>query len=660
MHKIKSLGLFSLAVFGGAAGLAANARAADVVLAPVLVRGDSLQELDADSPANPFRVAPSSRASVQVLTAEDIAAFKPRDVFDLLAHAVGVFPMYQGRKVPVHLQIRGDTNYAFIIDGAYLERDTGARILGNLPVSAIEQVEVVRDSTALSLGPMVNFTSPSGAPNDGFIVIRTKRPTRSGGQFKASVESFGTESIDISGAVASEENYLGGVFRQFSTDGPKDQYAAADSLSGLVKGGFRRERLAFDAMAYHDSGSFQFQRADQAISTAALTNMKWSFDPIETTLLVANARLNWNDEHTSLLSFHYNELKSTFQQGSFSSPVVTLHDNKEETWGGSLRHTFRYGNTLLQLGGQFNHWETPTGQLFYEYNPRREEIIGGFVQAEQRLFDDRLTLDGAYRRDQKKVIEGVDSYGHAMSYPNSVIHDRLMPVAEFLSLGASWKPLKEWLLNLRYAYGHQGANISVVTDPGVVLGDETQQKYEISTSYGGFEYIKPKFSLFQTDVSNYKYPTRFDSVTQQAVYAQADASRSGFELEFTGHLGQATHWHLAWTHFIKDNMVDDHGRSAPDNLGVFDVSHQWGAWEFNGALQRVDTYTSNFFSPGGEVRPIGDYTRLDLNATRSLRIAELPVKLSIYGRNVSGEKYQTQLGYRAPGAIFGTSLEVSF
>jgi len=642
-------------------GIASQAALADEpVLPDVLVRAKVGESLSEDSIANPFRVSPSSRSSVQILGQEEIAALNPRDVFDLLSHAVGVLPMSQGRKVPMHVQIRGDVNFAYIIDGAYLERDTGSRLLASLPLSAIERIEVVRDSTALSLGPMINFTSPSGAPNDGFIVIRTKQPTRSGGMVKGGVENRDTWSADVGGAVVGDGWYVGANGRRFSSEGPDDAHSARDSETGLAKAGFRREKASLDVLAYRDNAEFQFQRADASQSTAALVNMRWSFDPIQTTLFALNGRASWNDENTTLLSVYRNELRAMFQQGSFVAPAVTSHDNTDTTWGASLRHSFRRGGTLLQVGGQYAHWETPTGQLFYEYNPREEKILGGFIQVEQRLFGDRLTLDGAYRRDQKTVVLGVDSYGHAMSFTNSVIRDRKMPVAQFLSLGASWKPAADWLVNARYAYGKQSANLGVVAEVGVALGDEAQRKYELSIAYRGFAWLVPKLTVFRTEVDNYKYPTRFDAATQQAVYDQMDARRTGVELDLSGHLAGSLRWHLAWTHIPDNNLVDDHGRTAPTNLGVFDVSYGIGAWEINGAIQRVGGYASNFFSPGGVFAPIGNFTRYDLSLARNFKFVSTPLKLMIYGRNLSDEKYQTQLGYRDPGRVVGVSAELSF
>jgi outer membrane cobalamin receptor len=648
--------LAALCLLGGAA----SATHAQGTLPPVEVRASQFEELGPDSTANPYRVAPSSRTSVQTLTADDIAAANPRDVFDLLGHAVGVVPLYQGRKVPVHLQIRGESNFAYIIDGAYVERDTGARILGSLPVSAIERVEIVRDATALTLGPMVNFASPSGAANDGFIVIRTRKPPRTGGQAKALAESNDTYALEAGAAWRGEQGgYLAAAGRTHDTDGPSDAHAARNGDTVLAQAGFADERLSVDLLAYRDHGSIELQRAD-ASGGAVMADQKWAFEPIETTLFALNAALPWNSEQTTLLAVSRNQLTATLRQASFTSSAFSLHDNEETTSGASLRHSWRRGGTLLQAGLQYNHWRTPTGQLFYEFNPRDEEMTSGFLQAEQKLLGDTLVLDGAVRSDRKKIILGVDSYGHFAAYNGSAIRDRTLPAADFLSLGASWRVRPSWLLNARFAHGTQSAGIGVRTEPGVTLGEEIQRKYELAAVYSGWAaYFTPQFTLFHTEVENYKYPTRFDAATQQAVFGQTDARKTGFELQAHGRLGEDTRWHAGWTHMAHNRMVDDHGRTAPRDQAVLDATQAWGRWELRGALQYVSAFASSF--PTGQAfRKIGDFTRLDLSAAWHLQLGALPATLVFYGRNVTDKRYRTQVGFEEPGATWGFSAQVTF
>lgn len=629
-------------------------------LAPVEVRADHQDELDPDSLANPYRVAPSSRPSVQTLGADEIAAYAPRDVFDLLNHAVGVLPLYQGRKVPMHLQIRGEGNFAYIIDGAYIERDTGARILAALPLDAIEHVEIVRDATALTLGPLVNFASAAGAPNDGFIVIRTRKPKRTGGHLKAQVEGEGTTALEGGAAWHGEQGaYAGAVLRGFDTDGQTDAHTARDNLTALALGGIAQDRYALDLTAFRDHGKFDFQRAN-AQAGAVMANQKWSFDPIGTTLFALNARWSWDDRQTTLFSVYRNELKATFQQGSFASNAVVLHANEETSTGVALKHGLRLGDTLLQAGLQYNHWETPTGQLFYEYAPRDEEIASGFMLAEHKLLGGALVLDGAYRADQKNILKGVDSYGHSSAYNASTFTDRRLPIAQFVSLGASWTPLPDWAYTARYAYGAQSGNLAVYTDVGTVLHDEVQNKAEVSARYAGLaEWVEPQLTLFYAHDENYKYPVRFDNTTQQAIFAEATAHKTGLEFSLHGHLGEDTRWHLGWTHLFYDPMVDDHGRTAPRNLAVMNLTHDWKRWEFQGALQYVDAFSSNF-PTGGAYKPIGDFVRLDLSASHRFALDGRPVTLMLYGRNVGDAHYSTQVGFDDPGAVWGASAQIDF
>ena len=232
-------------------------------------------DLGADSVANPYRVAPSSRQHTQTFTKADIERLNPKNVFDLLTQATGVLPTYMGRKHVFKLNIRGDSNFGFIIDGAYLPSFIGGRILQSLPVSAIEQIDIVRDGGALTLGPLTDYLSASGALNSGFIVIRTRRPVKTEVDARTAIESYGTQKASVfTGTTFDSKSiksngwygYVAGVGGYATTDGPDGWNMWADSKNlmgkiGLGKGGFFTE-----AMVYKDYGSFGFERGTTALA----------------------------------------------------------------------------------------------------------------------------------------------------------------------------------------------------------------------------------------------------------------------------------------------------------------------------------------------------------------------------------------------------------
>ena len=138
---------------------------------------------------NPFRTTLSSVNHTQTIGRDEIEQLRPRDVFELLNNASGVVATQGSRKGFSGLTIRGDSNFRWIVDRIYLQPTMASRILRSLPVMAIEEVKVVRGGSALTLGPMVGSASPGGAPVDGFVIVRTRKPAKAEMQLRAATES---------------------------------------------------------------------------------------------------------------------------------------------------------------------------------------------------------------------------------------------------------------------------------------------------------------------------------------------------------------------------------------------------------------------------------------------------------------------------------------
>lgn len=90
------------------------------------------------------------------------------------------------------------------------------------------------------------------------------------------------------------------------------------------------------------------------------------------------------------------------------------------------------------------------------------------------------------------------------------------------------------------------------------------------------------------------------------------------------------------------------------------LSHQAGGVESNLILSYLGPYENNFLSVGGIYRPVGNYTRLDLNVSYPFTVRAARLRATLYGRNILDERYVTIAGWQDQGAVCGGKLDVSF
>ncbi len=645
--------------------------AEEPTLPEVLVTGDRVMQLEKKYPdlqkdheLNPYRVAPSSRLSVQTFSAADIETIKPIDIFDLLNHAVGVLTLYKGRKIPYSVRIRGDLYFAYIIDGVYLQSESGARILQNIPVAAIEQVDVVRDSTALTLAPMVDFGRPSGAPNDGYIVIRTKRPLKTEATVTAQGESYNTSAGSIYGGAVNDATYISGFGSHYETDGRPDENMAKNSDSWMVRTGYLGDSLRTEFSVFSDRTDEQIQAADPRQST--LGDQRWKINPSTTTFTALNSSYRWSDVNLTNLVLSSYRLTATMIDGSTLPGVqANVFPNKEYIDSVDLKHTIRVDDTFIRIGSQWMHWNTPTGASYYEGYPRDERIIGYFATAEQGFLKRKLTADLALRQDERHIIKGVDHYyAYQLLFQLPTITDRTLPPDRFISAGLAYSPLPEWKINGRIYGADQGGVESVPAIDNKTLHAEKQDKYELGLAYAGWEILRPAITFFHTHITNAKFPAMdvraTDGVTT-SLWDETTVNRNGFELQAKGEfpfLRGNTTYTFGWTYLIGDTTTEDYGRTSPRNTVAATVNYITGNWDYAISFSGVDRFSSNWKAIDQNAHPIGEYSRLDANVGYQFRIGSAKTHISLFGRNILDQRYETQLGYRDVGALWGCEARV--
>lgn len=611
-------------------------------------------------------VPASAAATVEEFDREDIRAAAPASVYDLAALSPGARVEFQGRKGMNSLQLRGGDTVGVILDGVYLPWSQASRILAQFPVDAIESVRIVRDSTAVTLGPFTPFSPamshdnvPSaglGSSNQGFMVITTRRGERPELGAIAQYGSFDDRTFQL---------YHGNRRGPFAyrvagtaagTSGRDGWNNSANNLSLLLNGNYDGAALKGDFMLYYANGRREMQRAT-ADSTAY--SSLWYYDPLETLQLSLNLHKPWNAVHTTSLSYARGQVTDDEvlkTATSVNTPQPIHQEDQVESW--HLWHVAATATNRLAGGFQSFRWKSPTGQFFYEGVPRKEDLFSGYLQDEYRPTD-RLTLDGGARVDAKLIEQGSDKYS-PLQASNKKISDEWQQPAVSLSLGGAYRLDEQYRLLARFGYSRQEADSFLATVDDKELGTENRYKYELGVEAAYHPFFNPAVTLFLYDIRNFAYAaaTGGSGATAYNIYDTADVVRAGAEASVKGSLPWGFGYQTSYSYFTTDR--GETNRVMLHHLVNLRLSHRYGGLESNLILNYVGPYENNFLSVNNIYRPAGEYTRLDLNVSYAFTLAKARARATVYGRNLLDDRYVTIAGWQDQGLAYGGRLEVSF
>ncbi len=650
-------------------------------LDPVNVTASEIPERDdlkLDSVTNLYRVESTARAGTEVFTRKEIDAYAPKDLFDLLDKAAGMNLTYQGRRNPYSIEERGGGNLTYIVDGAILSPSVG-RILHKIPMAAIEEVQIIRGSTSLSIAPSITVgSSNSGSGlNTGFVIIRTKQPKKTEGLISGYVEkavsqpSANGQSLYLGTRLGSEasgiEGYIGGVLSRYDRPSEERWFDGSDAQSGMISGGVNAGRFSLNMMGYKDSGRQEMQRGVKLDGT--LDNSKWYYDPLKTTIFSGDISMQWNENQTTLFSLFKTTYKQFEHNENFASPAASTRQYEEETRGYSLRHNARFGNTLVQLGGQVTHSTGYGANLFNPYNNYDTSVKGFSASVEQKLFGGEVVLDGGYRYDIKHI--GVSSVSAAK---NGAQNDVDMAPAHIVALGARWQIADAYALSGRYYSGDQGTSgdFELKTLSGAPLDGEKQQRLELSIEAAPSRYFHPSLTWFDIDIENQKTATNTTYIVngeEYYYYTQSNTHRRGIELSLKGDFNQGTSYSFSWTRMIDNETTtggtttEGVGLSTPENLYTALLSHRWDDYRANLSVKKADSWRESTSPAGILYADLGDYTRIDANIAGDFRYYGNTYTAKLYGRNLGNEHYSTKYVtglYPDRGRTLGIELSMAF
>jgi outer membrane cobalamin receptor len=622
-----------------------------------------------EEPKNsPYRLPASSLASTWSIGQKEIQALQPRDLFDVLSYAPGVQLSYQGRKAMNFLGGRGGgnfiggTNYAVMVDGIYLPWTHSARMLANFPVETIESVRIVRDSTILTLGPLAGLGA-IGPAVQGVVMIKTIKPERRESQVKASYgnldryKAFLSHGDRIVGGDGSGEGYYSLNFSKRHDGGRDDWNNASDSNSILLKGGYALHGLTADVSIYHDWATREIQRSTSVSKTS---DAKWEYDPMDSLMVSANLAKAWNASQTTSLGLYTGRLDADLQMRSWSKPTLSTQHVEDNATQADLRHIITSAGNILRMGTQAIWWRVPNGQLYYEGIAREEELYSAYLHDEYNLTQS-ITVDAGARIDRKHVSKGINKYAPTDNTPTVLIDDEWAEPYYTAAVGAAYRLNNKWRLSLRASYVEQSADNYLLSANNKTLAPEKQWRYEAGVEASLHPAFNAVMTLFHYDISNCK--TVVGSVTVDDdiynVYDTMDVARQGVEFDINGFLGTPNlTYSLAYSYQTSDNETDN--EAIPRHIASLRLGYSMMPFQVNLLLRHVSDYRSNQFSVGNLYYDIGGYSRVDANISYLFKLGSAQMKATLFGQNLSDERYETRLGWEDVGLTFGVELGAKF
>lgn len=664
-----------------------NASAQVQELAPVLVE-DARRDPDAP-PAHSRLALPKSVQASETLSREDIAAIRPRDVPDLIESALGMSISRQGARVHNFSYNRGDS-VGIILDGVYLSPTEAQRILGDLPTEMIESVQFLRDSTVITIAPLMSFGSAnSGSPNQGFIVITTRKsgPGKDGGEVRASYASYETwkSSAFFGHSWLDGKLTLGAGYQHSESAGKADWNNAYNGDTLLLNGGYNGPELIATASLFLNQASREIQRATGTYTgvtnypvsgptpNGVLDKNIWKYDPMDTAAFSLNLARPWNDRHTTALTYGWTEAKGTQYAYTTTSSKASVagKEAKDSVDEWNLSHTVTSQQNTFKIGIQNLNWlQLSEGNSL----ARKEEIRGYYVTDEYRILPD-WSVDTAYRMDEKKILQGGDKYladGSKVLLSNGQSTDK----ATLFSVGSAWQINDIYRVSARYSFNQTPTPDVLTTRNNATLADEERTRYELGLEAHFSKAVQATLTPFYYDIKNAKVSD--GSITKDAlgnplidaatglptsvtVYKAADRRRQGFELNLKGRFAaDAFGYELGWTHFTDSQEDGITGSEFPDNKLSARLNWRHGAWNSNLSLLHVDPYLSYGYT-------VGDFTTVNLSIARQF---DHGITVTLYGQNLTDEHYGTNnKGYPATanwgvlrdvGATYGIEMGVKF
>jgi len=622
-----------------------------------------------EKPESPYSVTESSQLQTEVITREEIEAIHPQTVWEILEQVPGIEVTYQGRQHLEFSNVRGTGSFGIILDGVYITQVD--RVIASLPVDTIESVTVVRDATALTLGPLTNFGSTTGASNQGFILIKTKRASKLEGGFVGSAGTFDAQKYGLSlGSKSGNFDYrVAGTYDY--CDGKPGWNMQTRNTSILFRGGYTGSSFDADLLYFKGHGKRNMEWGQILIPTGndwskvgTLSASAFNLYRLDPEMVALNLTKRWTPSQATTFNFAYNGI------GIVVDTSATSHATPQNTYGTtfSLRHVITSQFNIFKVGVQHLTYLSPLAQAGGSPPHDDEAMNSLFLQDEYKLLGGRLTLDGGLRADRKTYNNGY------LKGTGSAVDAKVAPAYSF---GASYKPCTVITLTGRFAYTENSKGSYQVSPTGAALPSEKRKKYEVGLLANLHSAFNPSVTAYYYDTkdqavgttaldpnstSTTKVASYIDPATGEEVDFVTTASvvTHGLESSVSGQIVRPLNYRLSWSYVTTDNATTNASMSR--HLASGSLRYKQGGFGANVSAHYAGPKNRSSSPLGVFYYELGDYTRVDANVDYGFKAYGRDAKVTLYGRNFGDTQYATRYvtgAYRDPGFTYGVQFACS-
>lgn len=601
-------------------------------------------------------------SSVTVLTEKDFAQRNATYVSDVLKTVPGVaMGISGGRGAATSLFLRGanSKHTAVIIDGIRVNPVDTNFNFGGLPLSNIEQIEVLRgEQSALwgsdAMGGVVYITTKSGLYKDkpfnvDFDFGTGSHRTRDGsvtvsGQQNGFYYALHGDSHRTTGISARSKN----VFNYTSISGAKSTNVPANEKDGFHKDntsirlGFDDSKKGVDFLVSHSSQTLHFDNS-------AVDELKFDDNTrIRETRYKLSGYLGSADElfvHKATIS-HIKTDNNTTQYNSYPSPSVgkTEYDSKKLNTNYQLDINFDREGEIKQAFSVLADYQN-TKYIASAYNFAEKKLTEKSVAAEYRLFteaDHSLSVSGRYT--DNSLFENAFTARLAGAYRLSqnlkahVSIGKAIHNPTFIDV-YGWGNSTSWAAN---------PNLKPEKSLGGELGllvESNDKRHSLDTT------------LFARNVDNFldAIPLNNTYTLYRSVNRDGKTKIKGVEISYNGKFSESLSGYANYTYTYIKSENDKYGLNyvrRPKHTGNLGLTYQ--ITEKLGSDVNV-SYVGKRLDSGDFKMP--SYTLANLGV--NYKVAD---SLTIYANlnNVFNKKYENIVGYGQDGRNVYVGLKGSF